>query len=412
MEPTKIVMQYDLDSPEFLANPYPVFDQLRSSDPIFWSEENSYWILTRYADIASLIQNAHLSSNRIGAHAGRMSQEAREYFRPFFTAVSSWMLMIDPPDHTRLRGLVEPAFTPRVVENMRGLVQDLVNNMLAAVKDQGRMDVMTDLANPLPAIVIAELLGVPRTDQRQFKEWSDDIALALSGIDTAATKDELFALYDLAQKSFLALSAYFRERVVELRRHPRENLLSALAQAEEQGDRLTEDELFANCVLLMIAGHETTTNLIGNGILALLQNPGQREALTSNPELIVSAVEELLRYDSPVQKMGRIALADIHIAGKQIKKGQFVCFSFAAGNRDPEQFESPEQLDITRNPNRHLAFGHGLHYCVGAALARLEGQIVVNSVLRCLPKLKLANENLEWYRNFTLRGLKSLPVIF
>jgi cytochrome P450 len=271
---------------------------------------------------------------------------------------------------------------------------------------------MTDLANPLPAIVIAELLGVPRTDQRQFKEWSDDIALALSGIDTAATKDELFALYDLAQKSFLALSAYFRERVVELRRHPRENLLSALAQAEEQGDRLTEDELFANCVLLMIAGHETTTNLIGNGILALLQNPGQREALTSNPELIVPAVEELLRYDSPVQKMGRIALADIHIAGKQIKKGQFVCFSFAAGNRDPEQFESPEQLDITRNPNRHLAFGHGLHYCVGAALARLEGQIVVNSVLRCLPKLKLANENLEWYRNFTLRGLKSLPVIF
>ena len=405
-------MQYGLDSPEFLANPYPIFDRMRSNDPIFWNAESGYWILTRYADITSLIQSEQLSSNRIAAHAGRLPDDAKEYFRPFFTSVSSWMLMIDPPDHTRLRGLVIKAFTPGVVENMRGLVQELVNKILADVKEQGRLDILIDLANPLPATVIAELLGVPGTDQRQFKEWSDDIALALSGIDTAATKEELFALYELAQKSLLALSAYFRERVVELRRQPRENLLSALAQAEEQGDRLTEDELFANCVLLMIAGHETTTNLIGNGILALLQNPGQREALTSNPDLIVSAVEELLRYDSPVQKMARIALADIRIGGKQIKKGQLVCFSFAAGNRDPEQFASPEQLDITRKPNRHLAFGHGLHYCVGAALARLEGQIAVNSVLRCLPGLKLASENLEWHRNFTLRGLKSLPITF
>jgi hypothetical protein len=405
-------MQYDFNSREFLANPYPVFDQLRSNDPIFWSAENSYWILTRYADIVSLIQSDQLSSNRIVAHAARMPNEAKQHFRPFFTAVSSWMLMIDPPDHTRLRGLVNKAFTPRVVENMRGLVQRLVDEMLAAAKKQGRMDIITDLANPLPATVISELLGVPATDQRQFKAWSDDIALALSGIDTAATKEELFALYNLGQRSFLALSDYFRERVIELRRHPQENLLSALAQAEEQGDRLTEDELFANCVLLMIAGHETTTNLIGNGVLALLQNPGQREALSANPELIVSAVEELLRYDSPVQKMGRIALADIHIAGKQIEKGQLVCFSFAAANRDPEQFESPNQLDIARKPNRHLAFGHGLHYCVGAALARLEGQIAINSILRSLPKLELANEKLEWHRNFTLRGLKSLPVVF
>jgi cytochrome P450 len=405
-------MEYDLDSPEFLANPYPIFDRMRRNDPIYWSAPNNYWVLTRYGDIASMAQSELLSSNRIGAHSRRMSDETREHFRPFFTAVSSWMLMIDPPDHTRLRGLVNKAFTPRVVENMRGLVQDLVNSMLAAVKDQGRMDVMTALANPLPATVIAEMLGVPGTDQRQFKQWSDDIALALSGIDTAGTKEELFALYELAQESFLALSGYFRERVVELRRKPQENLLSALVQAEEQGDRLTEDELFANCVLLMIAGHETTTNLIGNGILALLQDPAQRKALTANPELIVSAVEELLRFDSPVQKMGRIALADIHIAGKKIRKGQLVCLSFAAGNHDPEQFESPEKLDITRKPNRHLAFGHGLHYCVGAALARLEGQIVINSVLRYLPDLELTNEKLEWHRNFTLRGLKSLPVVF
>ena len=404
--------QYDLNSAEFLRNPYPVYELLRTNDPIHWSAENNYWILTRYADIVSLIQNNHLSSNRIGAHASRMPLAAKEHFRPFFTAVSSWMLMIDPPDHTRLRGLVSKAFTPRVVENMRSLVQRLVDDMLAGVAERGHMDVMADLANPLPATVIAEMLGVPATDQQDFKAWSDDIAMGLSGIDSARTKEELFALYDLAQNSFLALASYFREKVTELRQNPRDNLLSALIQAEERGDRLTEDELFANCVLLMIAGHETTTNLIGNGILALLRNPEQKKALAQNPDLIASAVEELLRYDSPVQKMGRIALNDIHVGGKLLKQGDLVCFSFAAANRDAEQFALPAQLELARKPNRHLAFGHGLHYCVGAALARLEGQIAINAILLRLPEFRLEAEDLEWHRNFTLRGLKSLPVTF
>lgn len=406
------MIQFDLNSGEFLANPYPIYDEMRTSDPIHWSAQNSYWLLTRYADIVSLIHNDRLSSNRIAAHAARMPAAIKEQFRPFFTAVSSWMLMVDPPDHARLRGLVNKAFTPGVVGNMQSLIQELVDDMLARAQVQGRMDVITDLANPLPAMVIAELLGVPRTEQQKFKQWSDDITKALSGIDSARSKEELFSLYTIAQNSIVELSAYFKERVNELRLHPRENLLSALAQAEEQGDRLTENELFANCALLMIAGHETTTNLIGNGILALLHNPDQHEALAANPDLIVSAVEELLRYDSPVQKMARIALADIDVDGKQIKQGDLVCFCFGAANRDPEQFPAPRQLDIARKPNRHLAFGHGLHYCVGAALARLEGQIVFNTVLRRLPRLRLETENLEWHRNFTLRGLKSLPVAF
>jgi cytochrome P450 len=404
--------QYDLNSTEFLRNPYPVYDELRANDPIHWSPENGYWILTRYADIAAQVQNDRLSSNRIAAHQGRMPEAAKEHFRPFFTAVGSWMLMIDPPDHTRLRALVSKAFTPGVVENMRALVQKLVDEMLANVTARGRMDVMTDLANPLPATVIAEMLGVSGTDQQQFKSWSDDIAMGLGGIDSARTKEELFSLYDLAQKSFIALSDYFRVKVAELRATPSDNLLSALIQAEEQGDRLTESELFANCVLLMIAGHETTTNLIGNGVLALLRNPEQKDKLAQHPETIVSAVEELLRYDSPVQKMGRIALADINIGGKQIKQGDLVCVSYAAGNRDPEQFASPAELDIVRKPNRHLAFGHGLHYCVGAALARLEGQIAINTMLRRMPALRMETEDLEWNRNLTLRGLKSLPVAF
>lgn len=406
------MIRYDLNSAEFLRNPYPVYDQLRVNDPIHWSPENGYWIITRYADIVSQVQNDRLSSNRIAAHASRMPQEAKEHFRPFFAAVGSWMLMIDPPDHTRLRALVNKAFTPGVLENMRSLVQKLVDEMLASVAEKGRMDIMTDLANPLPATVIAELLGVPGADQQQFKTWSDDIAMGLGGIDSARTKEELFALYDFAQKSFLALASYFRERVAELRAKPSGNLLSALIQAEEQGDRLTEDELFANCVLLMIAGHETTTNLIGNGVLALLRHPDQQEKLRRDPATIVSAVEELLRYDSPIQKMGRIALADIQIDGKHIGRGDLVCLSFAAGNRDPEQFAAPAQLDVMRKPNRHLAFGHGLHYCVGAALARLEAQIAINTILKRLPKLRLETEDLEWNRNLSLRGLKSLPVTF
>lgn len=404
--------QYDLNSTEFLKNPYPVYDELRVNDPIHWSAENGYWILTRYADIAAQVQNDCLSSNRIAAHQGRMPEAAKEHFRPFFTAVGSWMLMIDPPDHTRLRALVSKAFTPGVVENMRALVQKLVDEMLASVTERGSMEVMTDLANPLPATVIAEMLGVSGTDQQQFKAWSDDIAMGLGGIDSARTKEELFSLYDLAQKSFIALADYFRVKVAELRARPSNNLLSALIQAEEQGDRLTESELFANCVLLMIAGHETTTNLIGNGVLALLRNPEQKNKLAHNPEAIVSAVEELLRFDSPVQKMGRIALADINIGDKQIKQGDLVCVSYAAGNRDPEQFASPAELDIMRKPNRHLAFGHGLHYCVGAALARLEGQIAINTILSRMPALRLDSEELQWNRNLTLRGLQALPVTF
>ena len=282
-----------------------------------------------------------------------MPDQVKAHFRPFFTAVSSWMLMIDPPDHTRLRGLVNKAFTPHVVENMRALVQQLVDGVLASVKDQGRMDVIADLANPLPVTVIAEMLGVPGSDQKQFKGWSDDIAMALAGIDSARSKEELLALYELAQKSYLASASYFAEKVAALRQKPQENLLSALVQAEEQGDRLTEEELFANCVLLMLAGHETTTHLIGNGVLALLRNPGEQERLLDRPELIVRRFEEVVANDSPVQKMWRVALADFALNGQEIKQGQLVCFSFGAANRDPEHFPllSARHSPVTKPPS-------------------------------------------------------------
>ncbi len=405
-------MQYDLNSAAFLTNPYPIYDQLRRHDPIYRSEANDYWIATRYADLLSLIHNPHLSSNRFAAHASRLPAEAKEHFRPFIAAISSWMLMVDPPDHTRLRGLVNKAFTPRIVGTMRARIQALVDQMLDSVQANNRFDVIADLAVPLPGIVIAEMLGVPGSDLNEFKAWSDDIASGLVGIDSAGGREEKLQLYRKAQDSLLALSNYFREKVVAFRGQPQDNLLGALAQAEEAGDRLTEEELFANCVLLMIAGHETTTNLIGNGMLALLRHQEQQELLAESPDLIVSAVEELLRYDSPVQKMARIALDDVQVNGKQIEKGQLVFLCFAAANRDPEQFSTADELDITRKENRHLAFGTGLHYCLGAALARLEAQIAINTILRRLPNVRLATERLEWHPSITLRGLKSLPVAF
>ncbi len=405
-------MRYDLNSATFLTNPYPVYDQLRAHDPIYWSEANGYWIVTRYADIATLLHDSRLSSNRFIAHINRLPVAAKEQFRPFIAAVSSWMLMVDPPDHTRLRALVNNAFTPGIVGKMRARIQQLVDERLDRVVEQGHFDVIADLAVPLPGIVIAEMLGVPAADLRMFKQWSDDIAAGLVGIDAAGGQDEKFRIYKTAQDSFLALSKYFQEKVVALRGKSELNLLSALAQAEEAGDRLSEEELFANCVLLMIAGHETTTNLIGNGTLALLRNPEQQQALRQSPDLIVSAVEELLRYESPVQKMARMAVGDIAVAGKEIKKGQLVFLCFAAANRDPEQFILPNELNITRKENRHLAFGKGLHYCLGAALARLEGQIAINSILKRLQNLRLNEEKLHWHDSVTLRGLKSLPVAF
>ena len=367
------VIEYDQDDPQIVADPYPTYDLLRTHDPVHWSKANSYWV------------------------------------RPLIDAVSAWMLFVDPPSHTRLRGLVNKAFTPRMVENMHARIQELVDELLDAVQRNGRMDVIADLAAPLPGTVISDMLGVPTEDQPQFQKWSNDIAAGITGTSTVGTQAER---YVIAQQSFFELSDYFRGIVAELRERPRDNLLSALVQAEEAGDRLTEEELFANCVFLLFAGHETTTNLIGNGLLALMQNPEHLDKLRSDPTLIVSAVEELLRYTSPVQKLSRQATEDMEIDGRHIGRGDVVSFCYAAANRDPAQFEDPNTLDITRSENRHLAFAHGLHYCLGAALARIEGQIAFNTVLRRMPQIRLDTDELEWNPSFILRGLKSLPVVF
>lgn len=403
------VLDFNLNGPEAVSNPYPLYDQLRVYDPVHWSEADNYWYVTRYEDLIALLRDERVSSSRFRAMATLLPDEVKEKLSDLINAVSSWMLMSDPPSHTRMRGLVNKAFTPRMIENMRSRIQTLVDGMLDKVQAGGGMDVIADLAIPLPATVISDMLGVPDKDQSQFKKWSDDIAEGLTGSDTVGTQSERYAI---AQRSFLELSDYFRGIVESLRGHPQDNLLSALVEAEEAGDKLTEEELFANCVLLMFAGHETTTNLIGNGTLALLQNPEQMRLLRNDGELLGSAVEELLRFDSPVQKLGRLAIADIEIGGKVVKAGELVFLCYGAANRDPEQFTNPGRLDITRADNRHVAFAQGIHYCLGASLARLEGQIAINTLLNRMPDISLASEDLERNPSTVLRGLKALPVSF
>jgi len=318
------------------------------------------------------------------------------------------MLFRDPPDHTRLRSLVSRAFTPRVVEAMRPHIQEIVNELLDRVEGARGMDVIEDLAYPLPVRVICEMLGVPLADQDVFKEWSADIARSLDASILPATSEVITR----GQVSGDAIREYFRSLIAVRRKEPRQDLLSALIAAEEQGDKLSEPELVATCVLLLIAGHETTVNLIGNGFLALLRHPDQMRALADDPALIQTGIEELLRFDGPVQRTGRMTLADVEIGGRPIPKGSIVAAVIGAANRDPAQFADPDRLDVTRRENRHIAFGFGIHFCLGAPLARIEGQVAIGTLLRRQRALKLVSDTPEWRESSVLRGLKTLPVTF
>jgi pimeloyl-[acyl-carrier protein] synthase len=383
--------------PEVIANPYPTYHRLRQEDPVHLSPLG-IWALSRYDDAAMLLRDP-----RFGRRGFQQILESR-FGRQ---GLGQSMLFQDPPDHTRLRTLVNKGFTPRVIEGMRSHIQQVVDGLLDQVKAAGRMDVVADLAYPLPVIVICEMVGVPAEDREKFRDWSYAIARSLDAI--AVPNEELARRANEAQD---ALTAYFARLIEERRRAPRPDLLSALIAAEEAGDRLTTQELFATGILLFIAGHETTVNLIGNGTLALLRNPDQMQRLRAEPGLIASAVEELLRFDSPVQRTGRLLYEDVTIDGKTIPKGSIAVALIGAANRDPAHFPDPDRLDITRSDNRHLAFGWGIHFCLGAPLARLEGQIAFSTLLRRFPRLALAADQVEYRETSTLRGLRALPVTF
>ncbi|HEY4911968.1 MAG TPA: cytochrome P450 [Methylomirabilota bacterium] len=386
--------------PEFHANPYPFYRRLREADPVHLSSFGA-WILTRYDDAVMVLRDPRFGRETMGdlleARVGGTEE------RPAYTKS---MLFRDPPDHTRLRSLVNRAFTPRVIETMRPHIQQIVDDLLDRVQGAFGMDVIADLAYPLPVTVISEMLGVPAGDRDIFKQWSSDIARSLDAAILPAGSDVI----PRGQEARAALGEYFRSLIAERRKDLRDDLLSGLIEAEEQGDKLSEAELLSTCVLLLIAGHETTVNLIGNGVLALLQHPDQMRVLREDPALIQTGVEELLRYDAPVQRTGRVVAADVEIGGKAISRGSIVVAVLGAANRDPAHFPDPERLDVTRRENRHIAFGFGIHFCLGAPLARVEGQIAIGTLLRRLPRMELASAAPQWRESSILRGLTTLPV--
>jgi cytochrome P450 PksS len=391
----------------FKANPFPFYARLRAEAPVHrmtLPTGETGWLITRYDDVVEVLKDERFAKDVDNALTpAQMSR--RPWFRKLFSPIRRNMLSRDPPDHTRLRALVAKAFTPRLVEQMRDRVQALADGLLDAVQSRGRMDLIRDFALPLPTTVIAEMLGVPAEDRHAFHRWSNAVLAAASST---------WALW-LAIPNVWAFMRYIRQTIRRRRADPRDDLVSALARAEEAGDKLSEDELLAMILLLLVAGHETTVNLIGSGTLALLQHPDQLARLRADPALIRPAVEELLRYTSPVEMATeRYPREDVAVAGVTIPRGEMVFAVLASANRDERQFAEPDRLDLTREPNRHVAFGLGGHFCLGAPLARLEGQIAIGTLLRRMPDLRLAAapERLRWRRGMLLRGLEALPVEF
>ncbi len=397
----------NLKHPEVRANPYPFYAQLRSQDPVHWDEELGFWVLTRYADIALVYQDPRFSRAQ-GLRSGyeRLPESEQVIAEPVYHCFSKTMFYSDPPYHTHLRGLVNKAFTPTAVEQMHPHVQRTVDKLLDALPRNGEMDFIRDFAYPLPILVIAQMLGLPAEERGQFKKWSDDLFAILGSVPHSPE------LMEGAARSLTALTDYIIELSESRRIRPGDDLLTALVEAQENGEKLTQEELVANMVILLSAGHETTINLIGNGLLALLKNPDQMQKLRNEPELVASAVEEMMRYDNPVQIAYRSAAEDVELGGKHIRAGQLVNSVLAAGNRDPERFSEPDRFAITRDEGRNLGFGLGIHFCLGAPLVRLEAQTAFSALLQRFPKLSLATEELEWQEHPIFRGVKSLPVEF
>src|SRR6266516_152991 len=398
-----VLSLYHLLDPEVLANPYPLYQRLRTEDPVHWDPFLHAWVVTRYADVITVFQK--FSAKRTPTPE-QLTSLGLSALTPLAQVMVRQMLFLDPPDHGRVRGLASKAFTPRRVEVLRSHIQDITASLLDVVQDKGEMDIIADLAYPLPAIVTAELMGLPASDWRQFTTWSTDFAEALGNFQHNP---------DHAQHTLHSLKEmcdYFHDAVHEHQQHPKDDLIGALLNAENEGDSLTEEEVVANSIMLMTGGQETTTNLIGNGILTLLHNPGEFEKIQTNPSLIPSTIEELLRFESPIQYTSRLAPKDVQIGGQTIHHRQAVIVVMGAANRDPERFIDPDQLDICRQDNRHLAFAWGSHFCFGAPLARLEGQIVFETILRRIPNLKLEPGPVKWRENLGFRGLTTLPVKF
>jgi cytochrome P450 PksS len=393
---------------QFKADPFPFLATLRASEPVYRTTlpdkvRTPVWLVTRYDDVNALLKDERFTKNRRSALTPEQLRKL-PWVPPMFRPLERNMLDLDAPDHTRLRALVHKAFTPRLVERMRTRVQALADELLDGVSRRGEMDLINDFALPLPMTIITEILGVPTSDRHKFHKWSQAVVSLSSPNATARVIPSVWMFIRYLRR-------FFKVR----RRDPRDDLASALIQAEEAGDKLSEDELLAMVFLLLIAGHETTVNLIGSGVLALLKHPSQLDKLRAEPALMKAAVEELLRYTAPVfMTTERYAREDVTLHGVTISRGEMTLGVIGSANRDETVFENPDTLDIAREPNKHLSFGQGIHFCLGAPLARMEAQIAVGTLLGRMPelRLKVAPDSLRWRPSMILRGLDSLPVLF
>jgi cytochrome P450 len=405
---TEFDLLLPLRSAGSLENPYPIYQLLRTLRPVMQVPVPGFdgpgvWLLTRYRDVHFVLKDPRFSADRMRAPLVR---ENIDRLPPFIRQSAQGLrslLIMDPPDHTRVRKLVNRAFTPKRIGELRVRIEDIVNERLDAIAASGQTDLIHDFAEPLPAIVIAELLGVPAEDHRQFREWSSQLIAAIAAPSAEARQRASAA-------AGMKLLDYLAATIAARRRQPRDDLISAMIHAQEETDALSDEELLATCNLLLLAGHETTTNLIGNGILALLREPDQLERLRGEPGLLPTAIEELLRFDGPVQATVRVATEDVEIDGHIVPQGALVLVSLGAANHDPDVFDTPDRIDIARDPNPHLSFGFGTHFCMGAPLARLEAEVAFGALLVRFPKLTLLDDAPEYRPNPILRGLCRLEL--
>ncbi|HEX5501575.1 MAG TPA: cytochrome P450 [Thermomicrobiales bacterium] len=395
----------DFSDPAIQADPYPVYRQLRTERPVCWNGQS--WLVSRYDDVVGLLTDPRASSARTEAIYQALPPDVREELAPMRHVLGSRMLLSDPPRHTRLRGLVTQAFSAKMVEAKHPRIREIADALVARVAGRGALDVIADLATPLPGRVIADMLGVPAADQERFSRWSRD---QVRVYDRPGTVHERVAIMRRGQASMLELRAYLEGVIAARRAAPRDDLVSTLVAAEEQGDRLSTDELVVMIIALLVGGNNSTAHLIGNAVLTLLRHPAALARLRAEPALVRPAIEEVLRFESPVQATSRVAREAIPLGGRTIAPGQGISLLFGAANRDPAQFADPDTFDLARQPNRHLTFAHGPHFCLGAALARAEAQAAVLALIARCPDLALATDRVEWLPGFSFRGLKALPV--
>ena len=395
---------FDPWSRSFVADPYPVYERLRAAGPIHYDEATDHWLVPGYEDVDRLLRDRRFGRtyHHLATEAEMGRPRVPDWHRPFWHLIRSGILDMEPPDHTRVRRLVSKAFTPRMVERLRPRIQAFVHHLISDVAGAGEIDLISTIAEPLPVTVIAELLGVPESDRRLLRPWSAEICLMYE----LNPSEEYAARAVTASREF---SDYLRTLARERRARPHDDLISALARVAEAGDVLTEDELIGTCVLLLNAGHEATVNVTGNGWWALFRNPEQLARLRADPSILRTAIEELMRYDTPLQMFERWVLEDAEICGANVSMGSELGLLFGSANHDPSVFRDPKRLDVARDPNPHLSFGAGIHFCLGAPLARVELEASFGTLIRRLPRMELVAEP-EWKPGYIIRGLKELRV--